>query len=178
MATLYRDFYKRGKGFTTEDLLAVINRITRRDYGEFFNRYVWGVEVPPYDTILSHAGYRTEKGSQKIPDLGMAIEFKPEGITVTRVPAGTNAARAGVEAGDIIVGLDEIDVQKEAGKAFERLGERVDKNVTLTIKRGGENKKIEMLVGSESQTSFRVAELSGATSAQLKVREAWLKAAR
>jgi predicted metalloprotease with PDZ domain len=61
MRALYSDFYKKGKGFSTEDLLAIIKRLTRRDYTDFFRRYVWGVETPPYDQILSYAGYRVEK---------------------------------------------------------------------------------------------------------------------
>ncbi|HEY7546762.1 MAG TPA: hypothetical protein VID27_17855, partial [Blastocatellia bacterium] len=61
MRTLYKDFYLKGKGFSTDDMLAVIKRLTRRDYHEFYRRYVWGVEVPPYDEILGFAGYRAEK---------------------------------------------------------------------------------------------------------------------
>src|SRR5262249_2385828 len=30
MRTLFRDFYQRGRGFSTEDLIRVVNRITRR----------------------------------------------------------------------------------------------------------------------------------------------------
>ena len=62
MRALYKDFYRRGRGFSTEDMLAVIKRLTKRDYRDFYRRYVWGVEVPPYDEILGYAGYRTEKG--------------------------------------------------------------------------------------------------------------------
>jgi predicted metalloprotease with PDZ domain len=61
MRALYKDFYLRGRGFSTDDMLAAIKRLTRRDYREFYRRYVWGVEVPPYDEILGYGGYRVEK---------------------------------------------------------------------------------------------------------------------
>jgi predicted metalloprotease with PDZ domain len=36
MRSLYWDFYKKGKGFATGDLIGVINQITRSDYSSFF----------------------------------------------------------------------------------------------------------------------------------------------
>src|SRR5207302_1517530 len=61
MRALYRDFYQRRRGFTTEDLVRTLNRISGRDYHDFFRRYVWGTEVPPYDAIFGYAGFRVEK---------------------------------------------------------------------------------------------------------------------
>jgi predicted metalloprotease with PDZ domain len=60
MRALYREFYLRGKGFSTDDLIAVINRLTKSDYSKFFRKYVTGVEVPPYNDILGYAGYQLD----------------------------------------------------------------------------------------------------------------------
>ena len=65
MRALYKDFYKKDKGFTTEDLLAILDRSTRRDYHDFHRKYISGVEVPPYDTILGYAGYKARECSGK-----------------------------------------------------------------------------------------------------------------
>ncbi len=65
MRALYREFYGKGKGFTTEDLIGIVNRVTKRDYHDFFGKYVSGVEVPPYDVILGYAGYKVETASRK-----------------------------------------------------------------------------------------------------------------
>src|SRR4029078_13098622 len=40
MRALYRDFYKKDKGFKTEDFIAIINRLTKRDYHEFYRKYI------------------------------------------------------------------------------------------------------------------------------------------
>lgn len=61
MRILWRDFYQKGKGFTMEDVISIINKMTKRDYREFFRRYIQGVEVPPYNEILGYAGYSVEK---------------------------------------------------------------------------------------------------------------------
>ncbi|HSO75125.1 MAG TPA: hypothetical protein VLU47_09820, partial [Blastocatellia bacterium] len=57
MRALDREFFLKGKGFTTEDTIRIINRLTKRDYHDFYRKYVWGVEVPDYATILGYAGY-------------------------------------------------------------------------------------------------------------------------
>ncbi|HEY6331374.1 MAG TPA: hypothetical protein VI756_18760, partial [Blastocatellia bacterium] len=63
MLSLYHDFYQRGHGFSTEDMIGVINKLTGRDYHDFYRRYVDGVDVPPYDEILSYAGYKLDKSA-------------------------------------------------------------------------------------------------------------------
>jgi len=60
MRALYREFYQRGRGFTTEDMIGIIQRLTGRSYREFFRKYVSGVDVPPYDAILRYAGFQAE----------------------------------------------------------------------------------------------------------------------
>jgi predicted metalloprotease with PDZ domain len=65
MRALYKDFYLRGKGFSTEDFLAIINRLTKSDYSKFFRKYINGVEVPPYNDILGYAGYQLDPEALK-----------------------------------------------------------------------------------------------------------------
>lgn len=61
MRTLWRDFYKKGKGFNMDDVISIISKLTKRDYRDFFRLYIQGIKVPPYDEILGYAGYRVEK---------------------------------------------------------------------------------------------------------------------
>jgi len=78
MRSLYRDFYQKGKGFTTEDMIGIINRLTKRDYREFYRKYVSGVEVPPYDAILRHAGYQAQTISRTSPTVGVKVGTRSE----------------------------------------------------------------------------------------------------
>jgi len=63
---VYREFYLRGKGFTTEDMIGIINRLTKRDYHAFYRKYVSGVEVPNYEAILGYAGYNVDSGHRLV----------------------------------------------------------------------------------------------------------------
>lgn len=82
---LYKDFYHKGKGFSTEELIAVIDRLSKRDYTDFFRSYIQGVKVPPYDAIFEKAGYRLEKSSNKDgadtnDDSRRAVSYKIEEV--------------------------------------------------------------------------------------------------
>lgn len=63
MRRLYRDYYQKGKGFTTENMIAIVNSLTGRDYHDFYRKYVWGVEVPDYAQIFGYAGYEFQSAS-------------------------------------------------------------------------------------------------------------------
>lgn len=69
MRALYQEFYLKGKGFSAEDMIGVVNRITKRDYHDFYRRYIWGVEVPPYKTFLGYAGFQTDGGNGEIVEV-------------------------------------------------------------------------------------------------------------
>src|SRR6185436_1366791 len=72
LRTLYNEHYKRGRGFTTENMIAIINRLTKKDYHEFFQRYVFWIDVPDYDRIFGYAGYKLEKVKGQVIDLGFS----------------------------------------------------------------------------------------------------------
>jgi predicted metalloprotease with PDZ domain len=175
LRALYRDFYQKGKGFTTEDMIAIVTRLTRRDYHQFYRNYVSGVDVPPYDTILGYAGYKLESSSRRTPQLGIEIDETPEGLKITRVDRGGPAFKAGLRAGDILMRVDGMDVQKDQQAVMERLEQRIGNGVRLAIKRAGRDQTIDLQVGSRNETGYRVVELSNPTIEQRKIREAWLK---
>src|SRR4029450_1123308 len=103
MRTLFTDFYQRGRGFSTEDLIRVVNRITRSSYEGFFTRYVSGTDVPPYETIFGYAGYLVERATRKIPFLGVNLDTLGR---VTGFPPGFDAATSRLQQNDFIVRVD------------------------------------------------------------------------
>jgi predicted metalloprotease with PDZ domain len=176
MRTLYVDFYKKGKGFSTEDMISVINRIANRDYHDFYRRYVWGVEKPPYDAILGYAGYKAEISSRRQPELGIETRVAPDsGMLVSRVYPDSSAAAAGIEAGDALLSIDDIEARRGFQAIFERLGQKIGQTVKVNLIRKGESKTIQMKVEAEDQASYKISETPNATPDQLRTRERWLK---
>ncbi|MFZ1701332.1 MAG: PDZ domain-containing protein [Pyrinomonadaceae bacterium] len=169
MRTLYNDHYKKGKGFTTDDLMSIVNRITKKDYTDFFRRHVYGMEVPDYDRIFGYAGYKLDKKSQPAPDLGFSIRPRNGGLGINGIDVGGPAEKAGLRQGDVIVKIN-------GGPPFEApFGTFAGKEITLTVDRGGKETEMRMKVGSRDSIAFSIAEVAGASAQQLKIREGWLK---
>ena len=175
MRALYRDFYQKGKGFTTEDMIGIINRLTKRNYREFFRKYVSGVEIPPYDAILGYAGYMAEAKARKSPTIGAGFDRSREGVRISRIISGGEAAKAGLRVGDIVLRVDGADVPSDPRAIVTKLGERIGQPVKLSIRRGNQDLTSDVLVGTRSESSYRIVELPNPTAHQIKVREAWLK---
>ena len=74
MRTLYRETYKKGRGYTEEDFQKIIEKLTGKSYQEFFDKYVNGTEIPPYDTFLGYAGYKLIKKTSERPVSGNCDE--------------------------------------------------------------------------------------------------------
>lgn len=180
MRTLYQEFYKRGRGFTNEDVLAVVTRLTRRDYSDFFRRYINGVEVPPYDKIFGYAGYRFQKLTEQVARFGIGINPSPEGARVTNVLPDSPAEEAGLVSGDLIRAIDDTAVKPdETGNISFRevIGKKIGRTVKLSIRRGTEERTLDVKVGTREEVSYRLVELPRPTTAQLKIREGWLRRA-
>jgi predicted metalloprotease with PDZ domain len=166
---LYREHYQKGRGFTTDEMIGIINRITKKDYRDFFDRYVWGVDVPDYDRIFGYAGYRLEKKPQASANFGFSGRPRGTGLTMTDIEPNGPAAAAGLRVGDVIT---KIDGQPTLSSP---LGDVAGKEIKLTVEREGRETEMTMKVGSREFTAYTLAEMPGATPQQLRVREGWLK---
>jgi predicted metalloprotease with PDZ domain len=175
MRLLYQETYKKGRGYTTDDVIQIINRLTKHDYRDFFTRYVWGTEIPPYDRILGYAGYRLQKSESERTSLGMYIEDGQPAL-LSRIIRGSAAESAGLQRGDILLTMGDLDIQKNGLAGLgELLAGRKGQKIPVTIKRGAETKQLEMLIGSARNVEYKVVETPDPTPAQLKLRDAWLK---
>lgn len=175
MRALFREFYQKGRGFTTEDMIGIVNRLTKRDYHEFYRKYVSGVEIPPYDTILGYAGYQAQSEPQKHATIGVGLDGTNDGVRITRVVADGAAAKAGLRVGDLVVSIDGADLGRDPRALVAALGERVGKPVKIAYKRGGKDQTLDLQVGARSDSSYKISESAHPTPDQLRIREAWLK---
>jgi predicted metalloprotease with PDZ domain len=173
MRTLFTDFYQRGRGFSTEDLIRVINRITRNSYEGFFRRYISGTDVPPYETIFGYAGYQVERTTRKFPNLGVNLDERGR---VTGVHDRSDAGTIPLQQGDFILSIDGQTLEGQGGGAvFRMLTEKLGQDIMLRIRRGDEERELEIAVGTVELVNYRIADSKSPTPEQLKIRESWLK---
>jgi predicted metalloprotease with PDZ domain len=169
MRGLFNNFYKKNRGFTTDDMLAEIKQLTKKDYGDFYRRYVFGTEVPNYDEIFGYAGYRVDKTEQKTPDFGFFGRFRNNGYTLTGVIPNSPAATAGLTTGDTIA---KIEGKSVIGYPF---GSTAGKTLTLTVNHGGTEREVQMNVGTHISTGFSLVDAANRSAKQTRIRAGWLK---
>ncbi|MBI4851097.1 MAG: M61 family metallopeptidase [Acidobacteria bacterium] len=176
MRTLYKEHYNKNKGFSTNDLLEIINKITKHDYKEFFQKYVWGTEGFPYEKFYSYAGFSIKRNQTNTPVLGIVPFINDKGeISISEVLLNSPAAKAGLQRGDVLLLVDDLEPQRRLGQVFEYLATKLDQNVKIRFRRGGEEKNTNLKVGSQEVTRYEINEIQQPSPEQLKIRAAWLQ---
>lgn len=166
---LYDQHYKRGRGFSADDLITHLKQLTGKDYTPFFNDYIFGVKIPDYAKIFGYAGLRLEKSQRETPDFGFSARPRGQGLTLTGIEPASAAAEAGLRVGDTITGIDgvspfEANISNSAGKTLN-----------LTILRAGQEMEVKFIPKSRQMTEFVLTEAVDATPEQIRVRDGWLK---
>lgn len=185
MRALYKDYYLRGRGYTTVDLIKTVSSAAGKDYTPFFENYVTGTAVPAYDTLFSYAGYKIVKSSRKLGNLGFLWAVStPEGRLISRpVDENSPAAKAGVKQGDLILAVDgvpihQVPLARLAGKNWmggEFLG-KAGERILLRIRRAdGKEADVPVVLGTVDESVFRLEKDTAATAGQLRIRSKWLE---
>jgi C-terminal processing protease CtpA/Prc len=95
---------------------------------------------------------------------------------VTGVPPGFDARTARLQQEDFIVSVDGQTLEGQGGGAvFRLLNEKLGQNVRLRIRRGGEERELEIAVGFVELANCRLVESQSPTPEQMKIRESWLR---
>ncbi|HEY7462045.1 MAG TPA: PDZ domain-containing protein [Gemmatimonadota bacterium] len=154
---LYDDFYERGKGFTTADLLGLVRDAGDADVDRFYARFIDGRDPLPMAETLKLAGMVLDRQEITEPVLGLSsVPTQTGEVKIEAVEPGSPAAQAGVLAGDILLAVGEVEVRGDydwAGRWREAYGDKVGAAVPLRVRRDGK----ELVLGSTVRTRTRVA---------------------
>lgn len=180
MRVLYSRSYQKNKGFTEEELIRTIGTVAGRDYGDFFRRYIDGVEVPPYDSIFWYAGFRNADHGMVRATLGMSSTATAGGRRISGVgPArfGSLAGMAGIRVGDVLLAKDGVPIDRVP---FDPPGNALlirpddDRHVVFTILRDSMRIQVPVALRPGGPPSIRLVDDPAASAEQLAVRRAWL----
>ncbi len=146
MRELYETTYKRGKGFTSGDFWGAVRKAANgRAFDDFARRYVDGREPYPWPEALRTIGLRIERDS--VPRLGVTTTGDASGdVRVTEVAAGTAGALAGVQVGDVMRRVGDIDVRDaNFGAKFRAAyaGRTGGAPLTIVVTRRGQTLNLE-----------------------------------
>jgi predicted metalloprotease with PDZ domain len=176
MRQLNRDFAKRHRFFTQADLRTIASELAPgfTDVDDFFRDYVSGTKELDYDEYLRYAGLRLVTTTAAQASLGFRAARSFDGpITVESVDAGSNAARAGLEKGDVLVEMN--------GRTLTSLPDQLIANtpssakIEFQVQRGNQTLRVKYRQEKTDITSYRVEEISNPTADQLRLRQGWLE---
>jgi predicted metalloprotease with PDZ domain len=193
MRHLWQTFGKHAVGLPERSIERELRALTGRDFAEFFERYVYGVDEPPWADWFASlgVGFRTRPGrgpedlggyaeeeawSPPAPVLGARYQAESAGIKLTTVVSGGAAQQAGLSPGDMLIAID--GVQVAADNLADLLSRSADPVVVHYFRRGLLQQTTMRLRDAEPDTCELWLLPADATSAQvLARRERWLASA-
>jgi predicted metalloprotease with PDZ domain len=151
-------------------------------FGEFFERYVAGVEELDYERALDYAGLKLDWRHERAGDdgrspvwLGARLKTEAGRTKVSHVLAGGPAYAAGVYAGDELLALDGFRIDEERLKA--RVSERAAGDiVTLSVFRRDELLHIPVVLAAAPPDKLAIVKRDDAGAEQRQIYEGWLGA--
>lgn len=175
MRRLNRDFAMRGRFFSDADLENIMIQLAPAfDAREFFSKNINGTGDLDYGKCLGYAGLALKIETKEEPDLGFdSLQGFVGPIHVESVVPGSNADKAGLQAGDVLLKMNgvELPVTPDRELIYFKPGQKV----IFTVQRGAKVLKIEYQLGAKETTVYRVEEMTNVTQAQIAVRRGWLE---
>jgi predicted metalloprotease with PDZ domain len=171
-----QNYAKKGRFFPdSEGVREAAEAVSHADLQWFFTKYVSGTEEIPWNDFFRTVGLRLIEGTSKAADAGFAASRNFDGpLTVAAVTAGSDAERAGLQAGEAILEIN----GKMAAQEFSGEMSRLAPGDTIALKvrgrRGGE-RELRWKAGSREEKSYELKDLEKVTAEQRARRAAWLK---
>lgn len=175
LRSLYQSTYKAGIGFTSDDFWqAVAEHTGGTSFIEFAERYVDGREPLPYDEVLPLAGLHVRADTTRAPQIGIFTQSSEEGIRVADVSTGTSAAEAGIQQGDLLVRVGEIDVRDaNFGARFRRRysSEPEGTPIVYVVRRDGRELTLQGPLRFAESVNYMIEEIPDVGDKARRIRE-------
>ncbi|HYC31587.1 MAG TPA: PDZ domain-containing protein [Gemmatimonadales bacterium] len=174
MRELYRGAFKQGRGFGATDWWGAVSRAAGgRKLADFNTKYVDGREPLPWSQVLPLAGLRLRTDTLREPRLGVSSALDSTGaIVVQEVSKGSPAEEAGVKAGDILVSLGDVPVDRpDFGERFRaRFGKQEGDSLPIHVRRGADTLTLHGTVRLGTRTEAQLVADSAATPKAARIR--------
>ncbi|MBD0326310.1 MAG: M61 family metallopeptidase, partial [Pyrinomonadaceae bacterium] len=168
-------YYLRGRGYTPEDFERVVREVAGTDFHQFFERYVRGTEMPPYDEALAVAGLRiTREPAQQAYTAGITLDpANDTSLKITNVRNNSPAENAGLDQGDVLVSIGGTNVNRDNWlTTLNRYKEGA--SIPFIIRRNGRTQSARLILGPPERFDYRIEEKKDASPREQTTRNAWV----
>jgi predicted metalloprotease with PDZ domain len=176
LRVLNDEYAKQGKFYDeSTGILGAVEEVSGKDFGDFFRRYVAGLDEIPYEQFLDHAALTLKIEMRQNADVGFVPGRSPSGILVSAVTPGSGAEAAGLHADDLLVSVNDAPVP---GRLSKWLNERTPGEVVkFKVRRDGREMEISFALGSRDGSRCSIAEAAHPSEKQARIRAGMLHGA-
>ncbi|MEN8145007.1 MAG: PDZ domain-containing protein [Gemmatimonadota bacterium] len=175
MRAMYEKHFLAGEGFTTEDWWTVVSQVAGgRSFEEFAAKYVDGRDPYPWAEILPLAGLTMETDTVSAPRIGIGTGQDSVGVLITGVAPGSMAASAGIEAGDYLLRIGDVEVSgQEFGAQYREryTGQPAGQMLEIIVLRDGAEIQLSGPLAFAENISSSLETDSDATAKAARIRE-------
>jgi predicted metalloprotease with PDZ domain len=183
---LWRRWGARGRPYPDGAWEAAVAKVGGAAVAGFFDRYVRGVETPPFESLFPRAGLLFREKAAKEEgnggdgvvvaaraDLGWKTKTEGGRLLVAEVYEGRAASGAGVSAGDEVVALDGVRAGEDQ---LKRIARDLSPGQTLRLHlfRLGRLVEVPVVLGCRRAFDFEIVPDPGASQEARAVFEGWL----
>jgi predicted metalloprotease with PDZ domain len=175
LRAMYEAFPASGPGFTTEDLLQTLHRITNSRFDEFFQQYISGATDYPFEDLFPVVGLDmvpTYTGARAYA--GLVLHEINGACVVKSVLSDGPAYAAGVNCADEIVTLNGRKLKAtEINPHFEQTMTPGD-TVWLQVLRRNRLRRIDFNLGTKPNPRWEFRKVSSPNPEQRAAYQSWL----
>jgi predicted metalloprotease with PDZ domain len=175
MRGMNEKYAKAGKFYNdSEGIRGVVEEVAGQSFEEFFRRYVAGTDEIPYDKFLAAAGLEVKIDSNQLADLEFRAGRAPgTGSVVAQVTTGSAAEAAGLQKGDVLMGINGEGLPRNI-RGWLR-DHHARETVKLRVRRDGEEKEISYALGEGGgDRHYSIVESPNPSDKQRRIREGML----
>jgi predicted metalloprotease with PDZ domain len=180
MREMYRRFPLSGNGYTTADLIALLETISGSRWNDFFARYISGTDEYPFESALNLVGLELSIQREKKDDpagphayAGLDLVDRNGCALVRSVLSDGPAYAAGVWGGDEIVALEGRRVS--ASQFDEWIGRlQPGDAVTLHVIRRDELRTVSFKLAGKEKGKWTLSRMKDPTDSQKAAYQSWL----
>ena len=170
------NYAKKGRFFPDSDgVREAAEAVSHADLGWFFTKYVAGTEEIPWNDFFRSMGLQVvqEKTATADPGFSASRNFDSP-MKVDAITAGSEAERAGLQAGDTILEINGKSLGQEVSEQLVGLSEGDTITVKIRGRRGAE-RELQWKVGAHQEKTYEIRDAENITAEQRIRRTAWLK---
>ena len=190
MRHLWNNYGKKSIGLKEGEIESIASKISGVDLKEFFTKYLYGTEELPLESLLSEVGIKfnlrpttsvddkggkisEDKNQHKLVSIGARFAENSTGVKITQVFSDESAEQAGLSAGDVIIAIDNLQVNKSSiNKIINRYS--VGDEVTIHAFRRDELNMFKLTLHAAELTTCYLQIDSKASVEQQNHIEQWL----